>query len=107
MINATLLRANGKLTGFCVSGHAGQDEYGSDIVCSAVSALTQAAILGLTEAINLPGVEYAVEEGCLNCSCEQAAQHEGAQAILEAMALGLRSITGNYGKYLKIVEREV
>ncbi len=107
MINATLLRAKGRLTGFCISGHAGQEEHGSDIVCSAVSALTQAAILGLTEAIKLSGVEYTVEEGYLKCSCEQAARHEGAQAILETMALGLRSITGNYGKYLKIVEREV
>ena len=35
------------ITGYKVSGHAGYSEEGSDIVCSAVSALTQAPLLGL------------------------------------------------------------
>jgi uncharacterized protein YsxB (DUF464 family) len=36
------------ITGYKVSGHAGYSEEGSDIVCSAVSALTQAPLLGET-----------------------------------------------------------
>ena len=37
----------GMINGYKVSGHAGYAEEGMDIICSAVSALTQAPLLGL------------------------------------------------------------
>ena len=37
----------GRLCGFIVEGHADYAEEGSDIVCAAVSALTQTALLGI------------------------------------------------------------
>ena len=42
MVSVDLFRnRQGMITGYKVSGHAGYSEEGSDIVCSAVSALTQ------------------------------------------------------------------
>ena len=38
-----------RYTGFTISGHADYAEEGSDIVCAAVSALSQTALLGLME----------------------------------------------------------
>ena len=43
MVSVDLFKnRQGMITGYKVSGHAGFAEEGSDIVCSAVSALTQA-----------------------------------------------------------------
>lgn len=38
MIVAEFFRKNGEITGFKVSGHAGYDESGRDIVCAGVSS---------------------------------------------------------------------
>ena len=53
MIRIVMLRRNGATLGFECSGHAGYAEAGSDIVCSAVSALTAATANGLTEAAKI------------------------------------------------------
>ena len=42
----------GMIVGYKVSGHAGYSEEGSDIICSAVSALTQAPLLGSYQAFH-------------------------------------------------------
>lgn len=52
------------ITGYKVSGHAGYSEEGSDIVCSAVSALTQAPLLGLEKHLKLnPSYVVNQEDG--------------------------------------------
>nr|WP_252894027.1 ribosomal-processing cysteine protease Prp [Veillonella denticariosi] len=40
--------SDGQVTGCHMSGHAGYDEHGFDIVCAALSALSATAMLGLT-----------------------------------------------------------
>ena len=44
--------SDGQVIGCHLSGHAGYDEHGFDIVCAAVSALTATAMLGLTQIAN-------------------------------------------------------
>ena len=41
--------SDGQVVGCHMSGHAGYDEHGFDIVCAAVSALSATAMLGLTQ----------------------------------------------------------
>ena len=41
--------SDGQVIGCHMSGHAGYDEHGFDIVCAAVSALSATAMLGLTQ----------------------------------------------------------
>ena len=49
MITIRLWRlADGSINGFAVNGHADYAPKGQDIICAAVSAVTQAALLGLT-----------------------------------------------------------
>lgn len=38
-------------SGFRASGHAGYAEYGSDIVCAAISALTESTAMGLQDVV--------------------------------------------------------
>lgn len=109
MTRIILFRRSGALEGFEARGHAGYAQEGSDIVCSAVSAITQTAVLGLTEAAGLkPLVE--VKEARLSCRLPEGLspeERERAKLILETMAIGLRSIAADYGEYLSITERKV
>ena len=41
--------------GFAVSGHAGYDDYGHDIVCASVTSAVQMTANGLTEVLELQG----------------------------------------------------
>lgn len=99
----------GEIAGFEVTGHTGYAESGSDIVCSAVSALTQTAVLGLTEVLKLP-VALEVKEARICCMLERGLNESAgreARVLLETLRLGLRSIADTYGTYLKLTEKEV
>lgn len=104
-----MLKRQGEWAGFEATGHAGFAEQGSDIVCSAVSALAQTTLLGLTERLQLP-VSYEVEEGKLYCVLGQPltnTQYEQAALLLDTLLLGLTSMHSGYGGYLNITQREV
>jgi uncharacterized protein YsxB (DUF464 family) len=79
---------------FTVRGHSGWAEYGRDIVCSAVSALTIAAANGL---VQQAGVSRAVRQrhgelDCMILGSPSDAEWNRADAILETMLAGIRSI---------------
>ena len=109
MTTVTIFRSKGQFVGFEASGHTGYSEEGSDIVCSAVSALTQGALIGLTEVLGLhPTIRHS--DAGLSCRLEDGISESGlekADLILKTMALSLRSAAATYGDYIKIVEREV
>lgn len=108
MIRAVFYRdRQGAITRFEIAGHAGFAEKGEDIVCAAVSALGQAAILGLEEVLDLvPEVEVD-EDGRLHCRLpgnvpeDRRAQ---AQAILETARVGIEAIASDYGDYVLVEE---
>ena len=43
----TVLKKHGRLVGFEAKGHSGYAEAGEDIVCAAVSAVMQTAVIGI------------------------------------------------------------
>jgi len=98
---------DGKYRAFKFTGHAGAAPYGSDIVCSAVSVLSQTAAIGLKDFLsNEPLV--MVEEGFLSCVLpDQMARDEEqkAQVILRTMELGMEALLPKYGQYLEIHKR--
>lgn len=104
-----MLRQGGVLVGFEASGHADAGEAGCDIVCSAVSALTQTAVLGLQQRLQLP-VGVSIEEGYLYCVLGQdipKERYEQAQVLLDTLYLGLAAMEEAYGEYLSVTQREV
>lgn len=93
----------GFINGFTVSGHSGYGKHGSDIVCSAVSALTQTALLGLID-INIK-VLYNIKDGFLSCDIpkiEDGDKMLKSCAILDTMVLGLKNIEKNYSSFVTI-----
>lgn len=109
MTTITLYSKAGGLVGFMAQGHSGYDAAGSDIVCSAISALTTAAANGITQVLGLPAAVEA-EDGRLYVMLDKRTNGqdlERARIILDTMALGLRSIAETYGDFIKIIERKV
>ena len=105
-----MLVERGNPVGFTATGHAEFSPHGSDIVCSAVSALTQTAVLGLSERLNLPLAAEIDEETGIHCVLGKdctAEQMRDAAILLDTLRLGLQSIQAAYGDYLIITEREV
>ncbi len=100
--------------GFTASGHAGFGEAGEDIVCSAISALTQTCFLGLTQVVGLrQGEELACEiddaQGmhCVLAGDTREERLDRAELLFLTMEAGLNSIMEAYRKSLKIRHREV
>lgn len=94
--------------GFQVSGHSGFAAYGEDIVCAAVSALAQTAVLGVTEVVGLDcQVEIDEDDGLLLCLLpEQLSPRDNgkAQLILEVLCKGLMAIEEEYAKHVSVKE---
>ena len=109
MTHVTLIRDRSGLVGFEAKGHTGYADEGSDIVCSAVSALTQTAALGINEVLKIQTALDITEANMyLMLPADISDQDcEKAQIILKTMALGLRSIAATYGDYIKISARKV
>ena len=110
MIAVYMLQKGGHTVGFEAAGHAMFREAGSDIVCSAVSALTQTAVLGLTELLELELDLSIDEEEGICCRLKPGltpGQQQQAQLILDTMWIGLRSIEESYAENLRVCERSV
>lgn len=105
MTKIVFFRKGKNLCGFEASEHSGFAQEGEDIVCSGISALTQTAVLGLSEHLKLD-IEAIIEDGHIYCALKSKPTCE-TDAILETLLLGLRSIANNYKDYLNITEREV
>lgn len=104
MIKVTLKKnSRGLVTGFEVKGHASFAPRGEDIVCAAVSALTQTAVISL-EKIADTDPEVEVADGYLSCRLPERGDVEKKEVsvILNSMILGLEETARSYPGYLKI-----
>jgi len=94
------------LVGFEVQGHAGFGPYGQDIVCAGVSAVTQAALLGLQDILK-DGVRFQMRPGYLGVTIEPAeARKPGPRAIMRTLWLGLEAIFRSYPGSLVLEHRD-
>lgn len=103
MITVTVRRdAAGRVHGFRSEGHAGFADYGEDIVCAAVSVLTQTAVLGLKEHCDVD-LQLEQSPGWLHCALEgETHASDAAEAVLETMILGLDAIARQYPEQVRV-----
>ena len=109
MITVTVYREGKNPVGFDVSGHANMGEYGEDLVCAAVSAIVQTAILGITDVCHIQA-GVSIEEGRTTCILPKDAAQDAldrAAIVFDTMLAGLRSIQASYPKTLKFRNKEV
>ena len=102
-------RRDGAIAGLEASGHAGAARIrGYDLVCCAVSALTQTGVNAL---IAVAGVTPAVrvDEGYLRCILPQGMDKEQAgraDIVLRTVIQGLTDIQNIYPKLIRIQQKE-
>ncbi len=94
--------------GFRALGHTGYAAHGSDIVCAAVSALTQTAALGLTEVLGIDClVQVDESKGSLLCLLPQGlttGDWTQSQLVLNILYQGLLATEMEYGKHVSVKE---
>ena len=94
---------SGEITGFIVEGHAEFDEAGKDIVCAAVSVLTQTTALSLQKLLELESETLEVSKGRLTCRVSELdlkRRNQEIQLLLRSMELGLQETAHRYPDYL-------
>jgi uncharacterized protein YsxB (DUF464 family) len=100
----TSRNTDGQIVALNVCGHAGWGGKGQDIVCAAVSALTQAALLGLKKQAGAC-LDYKVQkEPALLTFTLTSPPDDKTDAILETMLLGLAEIVKAYPGNLDMTE---
>ncbi|MBW1605648.1 ribosomal-processing cysteine protease Prp [Lactobacillus sp. Sy-1] len=107
MIQAMIHYHGDLITAFELTGHADSGEYGQDIVCSAVSALSITTTNALqTVAGVIPDVQSdSVNGGLLIVKLPAINNHEQslkAQTLLAAFELGMADIAKIYSQYVNL-----
>ncbi len=107
MINLVIYKnCTGDAVGFEISGHAGYAEEGSDIICSAVSALAITASNAMETLTEDDFIFEAGKDGGYMKLVNEAPCHD-ANVILNTFAIGAESISEAYSDFICLTFKEV
>jgi uncharacterized protein len=96
----------GRLAGLSASGHAEFAEYGEDVVCAAVSAILQAARLGVADFAG-GAVRVRQQPGELELTWPEAErERESIVAIVSAAELAVEQIARRYPSHVRLIRCE-
>ena len=103
MTTITFTTSDDKYVSVECKGHAGYDDYGKDIVCSAISVLMINLVNSLErftdDSINLSENE---KKGLIKITFDDVPSHD-AELLVKSFELGVNTIFQEYGKdYLNI-----
>lgn len=94
----------GKRAGIHIAGHAGSDIKGKDIVCSAVSVLSQTLVLSIERLLEVKQ-DTVIESGILSSTFghgADAVQDEKLKLLIESFLIGVFEIQKEYPERIKI-----
>ena len=109
MIKITIEFIGDAISSIQASGHSGYAVSGSDIICSAVSTLTQNCEKGLKELL-LIDTDFVLDEETpylkvsLPKDLDEIKMHD-AQIMMKSTYLGLKDLADSYPKYINIKEK--
>lgn len=83
-----------------ISGHAGYAEYGKDIVCAGVTALTQTLIQSI-ENLTDDKIEYRISPG--KVEVEYRNLSEKSKTLVDSFFVGIRLIADEFPNYVAIM----
>ena len=95
--------AEGHIVECYFRGHAEAGPYGEDIVCAAISMLSQTSLLGLHE-VAQQSMEHRIEDGELDILLSEPITERG-QTILETMLLGIKNVADQYSDFVRVSEQ--
>ncbi|MCD5415041.1 MAG: ribosomal-processing cysteine protease Prp [Clostridiales bacterium] len=110
MIKVIIYRnKNKEIFKYIITGHANAAKHGEDIVCAAVSVLSQTTVLGLHGVAKI-AIDYEINDGKLTCNLPKYLTKQeriATNLLLETMYIGFKSLLENYSEYMKIHDKEV
>ena len=102
-----LIDSDGKYKGFRIDGHTGYADDGEDIICAAVSALSQNTVNSI-DAFTEDRFSCNVDDGLLVFNMTESRISAESQLLLNALVLGLENIEKAYGsEFINIRTEEV
>ena len=110
MITAIFFKdSSSVIRGFSLTGHAEYGEYGSDIVCAAVSALSVNTANSIEEFTDDPITVNVTDSGLLTLRFDGEIS-DYSKLFIKSLVLGLENIAKDYNSdktYLQILFKEV
>lgn len=114
MIDIQVFRDSDYIIGFKVEGHANYAAFGKDIVCAAISVLSQTSLIALVEVcgIHEDQLNYKIDDetGFLEVNLPRNLNIktiEKSQIVLKTFELGVKSIIESYPDNVTLINREV
>lgn len=104
MIKVVFQREKHRWCSFQSKGHSDYKDSGEDIVCAAISAIVQTALLGI-KAFDQDTSNYSIEDGFLEWDLALKSNHEfdlQIQSIITAAALGCLNIAVQYSQFVSV-----
>lgn len=109
MTEIEILRKNSRIISYKAVGHAEYDEYGSDIVCAALSTALQFPLAGFQDVLEIyPRFEIS-SEGLLSvelADMDLKGKEREVNTLLESMLVIVKQLSKDYPKNIKLVEKE-
>lgn len=103
MVLVTVYRRRERVTGFVVTGHAGTGPAGEDLVCAAVSAIVQTALLGIEQISGGPAAD-TLDPGLVRWRGGESGDGRKQQTIVDTMLLGIAAISRDYPQAVRVQE---
>ncbi len=103
MINIDLLiNKKDEIVGFEIKGHAEYDEYGKDLVCSAVTILAYSCVNSLDKYTD----DTTFSDDEIVMSLEISHPNRDTEVIFDYFKTGIETLLGNYSSYVKLNYKE-
>lgn len=109
MTEIEVLRKKGRIISYKAVGHSEYNEYGSDIVCAALSIALQFPLAGFQDVLDIYPKYEISSDGLLSVSLSEmnlGDKEKEVNALLESMLIILKQLSKDYPKNIKLVEKE-
>ena len=103
MTTVKLIKSDGNIVGFDVSGHSGYAESGSDIVCAAISSSVSLVETILNDSFGA-GADVTVDPDTVSITLMLSKSCDKCRSVLEAFERHMLALSEEYPKYIKILE---
>lgn len=114
MTNVEIFRDKDYILGFKIKGHTDYAAYGQDIVCAAISVLSQTSLMALVEVCGIDEnkLDYKIEDetGFLEVNLPRnlnIVTIEKSQIVLRTFELGIKAIIESYPDNVTLINGEV
>lgn len=106
MTTIKIFKNDGYTIGFECSGHTGYGEYGSDILCATISALSQSCVLGIRKVLKIKTIfDKRDDDGYLKIELPKSISLENiqtSQVLFDTFEASIKDLLQEYSDYISM-----